>query len=395
MTDPLGQSQVLSYLILLSKLEYSFDIISLDKPNLLSDKRKEVEQMIGKSDINWHPIEFESKTPILSTFKNLKNVWQKAQSLQKSNDNFKIIHGRGLLPTLVGTWYKHKFGVKVLFDMRGWFADERKESASFNGLFFYPIYKYLKYIERKVFFKSDLAISLTFIGKKILIDEQLKNEDKIEVIPTCVNFELFKPFSEKIKKEIREELKIPLDSKVMLYSGSLGGSYRTDLLLLFFKELLKINPNSYFIFLTHSNHSIAKQEIEKSKIPLEKFRIVSTSFSNVYRYLMAGDIGLIMYSKAFSVSGRSPTKLGEYWSAGLPVLSAKGIGDLEQIIQKYPNSGVLVSDIEATNEFGKAVENIINMNIDKAQIRKYAIDYFDINNGIKSYQNIYNKLLEN
>jgi hypothetical protein len=113
----------------------------------------------------------------------------------------------------------------------------------------------------------------------------------------------------------------------MIYSGSLGGNYRTDLVLKCFKYLLEQRPDAYFLFITHSSPELLEREVNNSGIARDRFRQVKAAYAEVGHYLMAGDVGMVMYNRGFSVIGRSPTKLGEYWACGLKAISAKGIGD--------------------------------------------------------------------
>ena len=56
--------------------------------------------------------------------------------------NVKTIHCRGLHPALIGIFLKYFFNSKLIFDMRGWWADEKKDSGAWNSIIFKPIYFY-------------------------------------------------------------------------------------------------------------------------------------------------------------------------------------------------------------------------------------------------------------
>ncbi len=48
--------------------------------------------------------------------------------MQQANP-FLLVHCRSYITALVGLWMKKKFGVKVIFDMRGFWADERVDGG--------------------------------------------------------------------------------------------------------------------------------------------------------------------------------------------------------------------------------------------------------------------------
>ena len=94
MTDPLGQSQVLSYLKELSKNGFSFDIISFEKPEVFEERKQSILDFIDGFDIEWHPLQYHKSPPILSTVYDINLAWKKMQQLYQKND-YKIVHCRG------------------------------------------------------------------------------------------------------------------------------------------------------------------------------------------------------------------------------------------------------------------------------------------------------------
>jgi len=391
MTDPLGQSQVLSYLKGLSKHGYSFDVIGFEKPEVYEERKQDVYKFIEGYDIRWIAKKYHKSPPVFSTMFDIEIARKEVRKLCLEN-KYDIVHCRGYILADVAIDAKKRTGAKFIFDMRGWWPDEKKESGLWNSFLFNPVYKYYKKQERKYFEQSDIAISLTHIGKSTIAQLSLKSSDQVSVIPTCVNFELFKPFDQNQREKIRASLSIPQDALVMLYSGSVGANYRTDLVLKLFSYLQNINANSYLFFLSHAEHSIINNAIEEANIDKQYVRIQSAKYHEVSNYLMVGDIGVIMYNTGFSVIGRSPTKLGEYWASGLNVLAAKGIGDLEAIMAQYPEGGVLVDNINDNEAFKNAVVQILKQHRDKVKLREYANQYFSLESGISKYLDIYKKL---
>lgn len=392
MTDPLGQSQVLSYLRILSRHEFSFHIISYEKPERFAKQESFVRDFIKGHDIEWHPLIYTNRPPVLSTVNNIRKGKRKISELVKEHD-FSIVHCRSYIPSVMGEWLKNKTGAKFIFDMRGFWADEKKEAGEWSRPFFKPVYNYFKNREKGFFRNCDLNVSLTYAGKEYIVKSGLRKEDGVAVIPTCVNFEVFPEFSNEIRLKQREALNIPADSLVMVYSGSLGGNYRTDLVLIFFKHLLQLHPNAYFLFITHSSADLVRHEITQSGIPEDRFRSTSSVYSQVHQYLMAGDIGVVIYNAGFSVIGRSPTKLGEYWGSGLKVLSVKGIGDLDFLLDKYSKGGRLAETTTNDQHMMDAVKGVMQDNVSKEELRHCAIDYFDLEQGCNRYLENYRKLV--
>ncbi len=393
LTDPLGQSQVLSYIRVLSGSEFSFHIISFEKKDRYEKSKDYIEDLLRGYDIQWHPLPYKNTPPVLSTIYNLQKTKRKIKELLDFH-HFDIVHCRGYITSLIGEWLKRKTGCRFIFDMRGWWADEKKEAGDWASFFFRPVYNYFKRKEKSFFKNCDCAVSLTNAGKRYIVEKKLKSSHDVEVIPTCVNFELFPPFQQQIRDNSRLQLDIPPDVSVMVYSGSLGGNYRTDIVLQAFKHLLAKRSDALFLFVTHSSSSLVEKEIEKSGIAKSKFRTAHAEYKDVHQYLMVGDIGVVMYSDGFSVIGRSPTKLGEYWACGLKVLSVKGIGDMEYLIDTYSAGGVLVENMDNENAMATAIDKILNVNVSGEDLRNFSVGYFDLQKGCSSYLRIYRRLMQ-
>ena len=390
MTDPLGQSQVISYLRPLSKQHISFDLISFEKPELFEDKKSLVHGLIEGHDINWHPLRYHKQPPLISTLIDIRNGWKKIKELaaQKQID---IVHARSYIPAVMALRMKRTYGTKFLFDMRGWWADEKKESGLWNSPVYQPVYRYFKSFETNCFAEADRTIALTHAGKEEILKLGYEEANKVEVIPTCVNLDIFKPFCPETRKSMREELDIDQDDFVMIYSGALGGYYRADVVLDIFKKLLELRPTSSLVLLTRVDHKMVYREIAKSGAPKEKIRVTVCDFMDVHKFLIASDIGLMIYDPKYSALGRSPTKMGEYWACGLPVVTMRNVGDLNLIIDRYPGSGVQFLEF-ADADYKQCLEEALSLSIAKETLREYAVDYFDVNKGVKRYHRVYRQL---
>ncbi len=387
MTDPLGQSQVLPYLLGLSKKGHQITLLSFEKEEKYTIYKQEIEALLKNTSIVWYPLKYTKKPPVLSTMIDIRKGKQLIKKLHKKN-HFDIVHCRGYISMLLGMALKKK-GVKIIFDMRGWWPDEKLESGFWNKSYFIPVYKYFKKLEQKFFVESDFIVSLTHASKKEIIHQFNIPENKIGVIPTCVNFQVFKAFEVSIRNRIRNKYNIPIDSKVLLYSGSLGGNYDLSLFVKFFDAFNLAFPDSYFLILSNTNKKAIEEYFIENTPNYKNIIIDSSSYSNVHEYIMAGDVGLILYGEGFSNIGRSPTKLGEYWASGLPIISLPKIGDVDSILSK---GGGVIAASKTIENIKKAFEEI-DYHIDKNTLRKKAIDYYSLDKGILFYLNSYKKLL--
>lgn len=85
------------------------------------------------------------------------------------------------------------------------------------------------------------------------------------------------------------------------------------------------------------------RELERCGIGPGDYRVLRAEPEDVGRYLAAADAGLSFVRPCFSKISSSPTKIGEYLAAGLPVVSTAGIGDVDALLRDN-RAGALVED---------------------------------------------------
>lgn len=390
LTDPLGQSQVLSYLEKLAAQGYNIHVLSYEKPQVFPQKKDEIFTRTVKAGIQWHPLPYTKSPPILSTLYDLFKGWQRIKQIQQKTF-FNIVHCRGYISAILGRKMKKRYGIKFIFDMRGWWADEKRESGLWNSPVYLPVYRYFKYLEERFFKESDVSISLTLAGQEEIQRLGFKNKEKVEVIPTCVNFRYFPPFNNNTRSQYRNKLGIEQDALVFVYSGSLGGNYNPDILFRTFNYLQKANSTWQLLILSKCDRKLVDDAVQKFSIAPHKVHVTSCDYTEVSNYLMTGDAGFIFYSKTYSVIGRSPTKMAEYWSAGLPVVTLKGIGDMDYLLKRYPEGGFLLDEITEENcrELDK---KLLANSVNKEWLYSYAKEYFDLERGVAKYNELYQTL---
>lgn len=242
MTDPLGQSQVIPYMKGLSRLGHNITIVSAEKENRFNATSSEIKSQLDAANISWDPVLFSNKIPGWSAIGNYRRLIHEAKKVCRENKR-EIVHCRGYIPSLIGMKLKNEFGVKMIFDMRGFWADERVEGGSWNlrNPLFKMAYDYFKKKEKQFLAGSDSIVSLTENAKReILSWRDLKlPPKKITVIPCCADLDLFseKNVNAEKESELRRQFNIQQGDFILTYVGSIGTWYLLDEMLRFFKVL--------------------------------------------------------------------------------------------------------------------------------------------------------------
>lgn len=394
MTDPLGQSQVLPYLIGLKKRGYCFTLISFEKIGRFEKGKAIIETICKENGIQWHPLTYTKTPPVLSTLKDIWALKNKIKELHAINA-FQIVHCRSYITAIAGLWMKKEWGVKFIFDMRGFWADERIDGGLWNlkNPAFKTVYQYFKKKEKQFLQNADHTISLTGSAKKEI---ESWDEDKkfapIEVIPCCADLELFDPAGVAIvqTEQLREQLKIKQGQKVISYIGSIGTWYMLSEMLDFFKVFLHECKDAVFLFITKDDRQVIENAVREKKIPQSAVRIVAGERNQMPLLISASDYSLFFIKPSYSKKASSPTKQGEIMAMGIPVICNDKVGDTSAIVEKY-HSGVVVKEF-SEEAYKKAIQQLLHTDFDKAAIRQGAEDFYSLERGVEKYNGVYEKI---
>lgn len=395
LTDPLGQSQVLPYLEGLSAKGIRFHIISFEKNERFHRLKQTIQDRCNKAGIKWVPFMYTKNPPLISTVLDLRKMQKLAFQLHEEN-NFDVVHCRSDLPALIGSKLQKK-GVKFIFDMRGFWADERVEGKIWNlkNPIFKWAYNFFKKKELGFFSDADAVISLTNNGKnEILSWKELKEKPPhIQVIPCCVDLDKFDP--NKIDKsevaKVKKELKIDNADFILGYVGSIGTWYMLDEMLDFYNSIRDRYEVPRFMFVSGESEATLNQKATNKGIPNEEIIVKSVPHSAVPLYLSVFDFSIFFIRPTFSKKASSPTKQGELMALGIPIICNAGVGDTDLIIQKY-NAGKIISNLNGESYLQTVLDTGL---YDVSVIRKGAVEVYSLEKGVEKYYEVYRFVLGN
>lgn len=395
MTDPLGQSQVLPYLCKLAAEGFEFTLLSFEKKDRYEKSRSVIEAICKKNNIRWVPAFFSKRPPVFSKIYDGWKMRRIANRLHKENE-FAFIHCRSYVAAAAGLQLLKKHKIPFLFDMRGFWVDERVDNGQWNlkNPLFKIAYRLYKKKEKKYFGKAAHIISLTEKGKEELVNAYQLPAAKITVIPCCADLDHFD--FHKIDLEAQQELKNKLgikeDDKILSYLGSLGGWYLTNEMLDFFKVLKQYVPTAKFLFITHDSRESIVSKAEAKGIHAIDIIVEQATRQQVPLFLSLSNWSVFFIKDAYSKKASSPTKQGEIMAMGIPIV-CNDIGDTGNIV-KVSDAGLVVQSF-LEKDLKDAVNQLVRLNFsDKEKLRKAAFDFYDLNNGAQNYSGVYNNILK-
>jgi glycosyltransferase involved in cell wall biosynthesis len=397
MLDPLGQSQVIPYLKELSRQGVQFTLLSFERDQAYTPagvaQCEELRRELAVTGIDWHWLRYHKSPSLPATSYDVLAGIRYGSRLVRDKQ-IEMVHARSYIPATIALRLKRRFGVKMIFDVRGLMADEyfdaghwRKESTP---------YRITKAMERRVLAAADGVVTLTERIWPIINEwDGLRGRHVAhEVVPCCADLELFK-FNQSDRERRRHEL--GLDGRfVVVYSGSIGGWYLTEDMADFFSVLLKEKPQAHALWLTTGNHDQLRTLMKTRGIEEADYTVLAATSTDVPSYLSASDAGLAFIKPCFSKLASSPTKYAEYLACGLPLIINCGIGDSDTLVTRE-KTGVLVDEFNQA-AYQSAIAALENFVVDpeptRHRNREVAERLFDVRRvGVERYIHLYESVL--
>lgn len=390
LTDPLGQSQILPYLTKLAG-SHTIHIVSFEK-TCSEEKLASLRSELSSVGLGWTPLLYHKKPPVLST------VWDIAQLeywCRRLWPRLKpqIVHCRSYITAIAGHHLRRK--ARFLFDMRGFYADERRESGMwpYGHPVYDMVYNFFKGREKVWLSEAAHVVSLTYAGALEIQKKFGLPQDKISVIPCAADVEFFSQCSEEEGRKARQRLHIPDSSSVLIYVGSLGTWYMPKEMMDFFARYRLRNPNSIFLVVNRGEHEVVWRAARMAGLAPECIRVLAAERSEMPSLLKAANAGLFFVRPTYSKLASSPVKMGEMLAAGLPVITNSGVGDVDTIVTQT-NCGILVKGF-SVNDYEAALDRWQqDYTTYRNNALKAAKKFFDLEDGVKRYETIYRLLGE-
>lgn len=382
MLEPLGQSQVLAYLERLTG-DARIHLISFEKPADWDDeaRREALRERLIENGIAWHPLTYH-KTPTLpATLYDIAQGFAVALWLT-ARHGLRIVHARSYVAALIGWKVKLLTGARLLFDMRGLWADERVD----GGL--WPaggrIYRAVKRIERWLLRGADHIVTLTHASKGVIesFPYMAHGHAPLTVIPTCADLDRFTPGDGK-----------PPARFTLGYLGSIGTWYLFDEVLASFVELRKHRPDALLLVVNRNEQALVRERVAAAGIPADALEVTAAEHAEVPAQVRRMSAGAAVIRPVFSKIASAPTKLAEYLGCGVPCLGNVDVGDMEAILEGE-RTGVALREF-TPGERARAVEALLALCGDPttpARCRAVAERLFSVEDGAMQYRAIYRSL---
>lgn len=386
--DPLGQSQVLQYVLGLAKSGHRMTVLSFEKPEALDcqNQMAAMQAYCVDAGVDWRPRRWHNK-PIgtLATLYDLAVGCLQAVRIAREVQA-DIVHCRSYIASLMGLAVKRATGARLIFDMRGFWPDERVDGGIWSKSSI--SYRVFKAVERKLFLNADHIVSLTKAGVREYeaFDYMRHQASKSTVIPTCTNLDMFRP------QEVSRE------SFTLGYVGSVGSWYLFDQVAQTVARAFEMRPDCRFLIVTKGSRDLISKAFVNAGVDLARVEVRSADFSEVAHQIARMDAGIFFIRPAWSKRASCPTRMGEFLACGKPCLANGGVGDVADDLEET-GTGVALTPLGSENvdlaSLDGALETLFAMAADpdmRGRCRSVAEDRFSLIKGVAAYSGIYQQL---
>jgi glycosyltransferase involved in cell wall biosynthesis len=396
MTDPLGQSQVIPYLQGLSGKGRKFWLVSFEKPDRYREFGGDIRLLLESAGIVWVPLMYTARPPVLSTVYDIFRMRQKVFHLVRK-EGIDLIHCRSYIAALTGLWSKRKFTTRFIFDMRGFWADERVDGGLWDTSkwVYRNIYKFFKRMELVFLREADAIVSLTENARREIRSWPGFSSLRIDVIPCCADLDLFAAASVSplVKEQLRRKAGISADSFVLSYLGSVGTWYMLPEMLRLFKILLEKRSNAVFLMITPDSPELILREAKRiiPEVAPAKLIILKAGRKDVPAWASLSDVSVFFIRPLYSKKASSPTKMAELMGLGIPLICNSGVGDVEEILEQGGN-GLIIHSFE-DQDLRQSLESLDEvLASDPDASVACAREVYSLEEGVRRYDQIYQRL---
>ena len=381
--EPLGQSQVLSYIEKLSCRRPIY-LISFEKEYSYKEfaGAQSLIDRMSIAGISWFRLKYHRSPSTLATAWDVFRGFVLGLWLTK---RYKLaaVHARSYVPSIIALLIKAVTGTPYIFDMRGFWADERVDGGLWprDGILF----RLAKWFERRFLSSSGHVVSLKSSAVRVMRDfAYLKDRVPVfTVIPTCTDLERFKPSINK-----------PSASPFVLgYVGTVGTWYLFEEVALAFRILMHLKPDARLLIINRGEHDYIRKTLLAAGVPQSVIEITSCSHYEIPTAMARMHAGIFFIKPVFSKQASAPTKLGEFLGCGIPCLGNAGVGDMAEVIGSE-RVGVAITSFDEASLHQGLVQLLSLCSDPDVSDRCVAAArrHFSLDEGVARYERIYTSL---
>jgi glycosyltransferase involved in cell wall biosynthesis len=331
--EPLGQALVLPALERMAAQGVALSLLSFEKAGDLRSRSlvEATEERLRACGTSWVALRYHKRPRLPATIFDVVNGWRTGVWLGRRR-KVQVVHGRTFVGGLIGRAVATTLGVPFVYHNEGFYPDEMVDGGFWAQDS--PMHRVTRALERSLYEGADGLIVLSSRAARRVesLPSVSQKRTPVIVVPSCVDLQRFVPGTASSRTG-------PLR---LVYSGAVGGRYELDRVGRFVAVLAERAPVRLAV-LTRESRAIVAQMLAAGGLQEPLWESCFVPHTEMPARLASEDAGLFFLARGISELGCSPTKIGEYWACGLPIITTPGVSDTDEIIARL-RCGVIVPE---------------------------------------------------
>ncbi|HCK03472.1 MAG TPA: hypothetical protein DHV86_01740 [Methylophilaceae bacterium] len=382
--EPLGYSQVLKYLERLSR-DHAINLISFEKKDDLKNlvHLNAITKKCNDHNICWYRLKYRSGFCGLGKLVNIINlIFAPIYIFLKKKIH--LVHIRSYMPGIVIPVLKALFEFKLIFDMRGFWVDEKHDRLGWSKKSFK--YRFFKQLECYLLNTSDHIVTLTNSSKNIIAKRFNITPTSIQVIPTCVDFHEFR----------RVENLSTNRSLTIGYLGSVDTAYDFPKFCILISQMQSYLDQTIILkVLTSQSHAHVARLIPQQVLSKLLLEVKFVDRAKLSEEISSFDFLGFYLKENFSINASMPTKIAEALACGIPIVCNGFNSDIKDILEKKDIGLIYDFDNRLTEDQLNRIFYLIQGQHTASRCIEIAEEHFSLEKGASLYSNIYSKFIQN
>lgn len=347
--SPEGESRVVSYLAGLAKRGRSLAVVSFEEWSDLrnSVRLQRLDHRLKQLHVEWHPVGIQHRSVFAQRLFGILRGQRLIATLARKYDP-DIIHARGYSAAILSLLAKPFCG-NFLFDVRNFWPEERVElnQVRSGG----TSYRVTKRLEKVLFAVADEVIVPTTPARQIVVERiqrvarARQRPVDVTIIPGATDLDRFRP-SEPSHRLIREHR---LEGKTLIGNiGAANNRYLLEEMFRFARFVKQHHPKLLFVYVTREDPERVLEPAVAAGLRRSDVLVVASEAEAIPEWLSLLRLGIFFMRPSHAAKASSSAKLGELLASGVPVITNKGVGDVERIIASTA-AGIVLEGLNDAN----------------------------------------------
>jgi glycosyltransferase involved in cell wall biosynthesis len=336
--EPLGRSLVLPAIRELATRGVEITLLTFDKPaDLQPAARDEVAADMRARGVRWVSLTYHKRPRVPATAFDILQGWAWGTWRALRHGRPDVVHGRTFVGGLIGRLLALTLRRPFIYHNEGFYPDEQVDGGFWAAGSF--LHRVTSALESHLYANAAGIVALSARGAADL-RARPGVQAPVIVVPSTTDLEAF---------SYRPSDPRP-GSPRFLYAGGVGGRYLLDRMAAFTRCARELMGDVHLTVLTREDPAVVQRLLALGGLEPSSWSLANVPHAEMPLQVSRHDVGLCFLARGKGSHGGSPTKVGEYWASGRPVVATAGLSDLDELIAAHRVGVVLQGHGEADYE---------------------------------------------